>query len=89
MSGKSPKRAPNVPRDPWPPHKVREHCASTTWLSVPETAEILGISRQTLNAWINRGSFPAEAVVKSGAGRWLVLSAKLLRFLGLNDEPTP
>lgn len=46
-----------------PPHPVMEaHVMSDRWLSVEEIAEYLGVSKDTVYAWISKRNMPAHRI---------------------------
>lgn len=49
-----------LPKSPSPLMKI--HAMSLRWLSVEEIAEYLGVSKDTVYAWINKRNMPAHRI---------------------------
>jgi hypothetical protein len=49
----------------------------TTWLPLPRAAAQLGIHKRTLLRWHQMGKLPADALMQTPTGRWLVNPQKV------------
>jgi predicted site-specific integrase-resolvase len=43
-----------------------------TWITLPAAAKRLGIHRRTILRWYHAGRLPADALMLTPTGRWLV-----------------
>jgi hypothetical protein len=74
-----------VKRRAWPPAKIREACEAEAVLPLELVGEMLGKGKTAVHAWANRPDCPVR--VDRTARPFIVPSADLLRYLGLDAEP--